>query len=110
MMTTPLNDQIIDEVSQIFGALGDVSRLKILRALLDAGEPLSQGAVMERTGLSQANTSKHLAFMVRVGLVGREPRGNLVYFMPVAPLAENVCTMVCGHVTARIHSAYQSLA
>ena len=48
--------------------------------------------------------------MVRVGLVGREPRGNLVYFMPVAPLAENVCTMVCGHVTARIHSAYQSLA
>jgi len=43
-------------------------------------------------------------------LVTREPRGNLVYFKPVTPLAENICTMVCGHVTARIQSAYQSLA
>jgi len=110
MLATRLSDQIIEEVSQIFGALGDVSRLKILRTLLDAGEPLSQGAVMERTGLSQANASKHLAFMVRVRLVTREPRGNLVYFKPVTPLAENICTMVCGHVTARIQSAYQSLA
>jgi len=110
MMTTHINDQIIEEVSQIFGALGDVSRLKILRTLLDAGEPLSQGAVAERTGLSQANTSKHLGNMVRVGLARREPRGNLVYFLPVTPLAENVCAMVCGHVTARIQNAYRSLA
>ena len=109
-MNTPhINDQIIDEVSQIFGALGDVSRLKILRTLLEAGEPVSQGTVAELTGLSQANASKHLSFMVRVGLVSREPRGNLVYFLPVTPLAEKVCTLVCGHVTERIHNAYRSL-
>ena len=86
MMTTHINDQIIEEVSQIFGALGDVSRLKILRTLLDAGEPLSQGAVAERTGLSQANTSKHLGNMVRVGLARREPRGNLVLLPAGHPL------------------------
>lgn len=110
MRTTHISDQIIYEVSEIFGALADVSRLKILRTLLDAGEPLSQGAVAELTGLSQANASKHLGSMVRVGLVGREPRGNLVYFLPVTPLAESVCAMVCGHVTARIQNAYRSLA
>ena len=110
MRTTHISDQIIDEVSQIFGALGDVSRLKILRTLLDAAEPLSQGAVTELTGLSQANASKHLGLMVRVGLVSREPRGNLVYFLPVNPLAEQVCAMVCGQVTARIQSAYRSLS
>ena len=108
-MTTHINDQIIEEVSQIFGALGDVSRLKILRALLDAGEPLSQGDLVERTSLSQVNASKHLGFMVRVGLVSRERRGNRVYFLPVNPLAGNVCAMVCGHVTSRIHDAYLSL-
>jgi DNA-binding transcriptional ArsR family regulator len=109
MTTAHINDQIIDEVSQIFGSLGDVSRLKILRALLESSEPLSQGAVAELTGLSQANVSKHLASLVRVGLVIREPNGNLVYFKPVTPIVENVCDLVCGHVTARIRNAYQSL-
>jgi len=108
-MSTRISDQIIEEVSRIFGALGDVSRLKILRTLLEADEPLSQGAVAERTGLSQANASKHLGHMVRVGLVIREPRGNLVYFLPVTPLAENVCGIVCEHVTARIQDAYRAL-
>lgn len=110
MPNTPINDQIINEVSQIFGSLGDVSRLKILRALLDAKEPLCQGSLVERTGLSQANTSKHLALLVRVGLVLREPQGNLVYFKPVTPVVETVCNLVCHHATARIKNAYRSLA
>jgi len=110
MANTPINDQIINEVSQIFGSLGDVSRLKILRALLDAKEPLCQGSLVERTGLSQANTSKHLALLVRVGLVLREPQGNLVYFKPVTPVVETVCNLVCHHATARIKNAYRSLA
>jgi len=110
MAATPINDQIISEVSQIFGSLGDVSRLKILRALLDAKEPLCQGSLVELTGLSQANASKHLALLVRVGLVIREPQGNLVFFKPVSPVVENVCELVCSHATTRIQNAYRSLA
>ena len=34
-MIQPLSDPMIHEVSSLFGALGDASRLKILRALLD---------------------------------------------------------------------------
>ena len=86
MSAIPINDQVLEEGSRIFGSLGDVSRLKLLRALLDAHEPLSQGALAERTGLSQANASKHLAFLGQVGLVTREPRGNLVFFLPVTLL------------------------
>src|SRR5664279_6484054 len=77
---------MIDEVSGLFSALGDASRLKILRSLLDSKEPLSQGAVAEAAGLSQANASKHLACLVRVGLVSRDPEGNAVYFTPIMPL------------------------
>ena len=109
MTTTHLNDQIIYDVSQIFDAMGDVSRLKILRVLLDAKEPLCQGNVAEATGLSQANTSKHLISLVRAGLVTREPHGNLVYFKPVIPIVEKVCDLVCSHVTTRIKKAYRSL-
>ena len=109
MLSTHISDQIIDEVSQIFGALGDVSRLKILRALLDAGEPLSQGAVTELTGLSQANASKHLTCLVRVGLVNREPDGNAVFFSPVLPLVSDICDLVCGHVSDRARQTYKAL-
>lgn len=109
MKTPNISDQIISDVSQIFGSLGDVSRLKILRALLEAKEPLSQGTLAELTGLSQANASKHLTLLVRVGLVTREPQGNLVFFKPITPIVEDVCGLVCSHVTARIKAAYRSL-
>jgi DNA-binding transcriptional ArsR family regulator len=110
MTTSHIGDQIISEVSQIFGSLGDVSRLKILRALLEAKGPLCQSTLVELTGLSQANASKHLALLVRAGLVTREQQGNLVFFEPIKPIVEHVCDLVCSHVTARIKDAYRSLA
>ena len=110
MSVIPINDQVLEEVGRIFGSLGDVSRLKLLRALLEAHEPLSQGALADLTGLSQANASKHLAFLVQVGLVTREPRGNLVLFLPVSPFVDSVCALVCSHVKDRIQKAYSSLS
>ncbi len=109
MTPNPLPEPILADVSGFFDALGDVSRLKILRALLDAGEPLCQGRVAEATGLSQANTSKHLASLVRVGLVHREPMGNLVFFKPLLPLSKTLCELVTHHVSARVRSSFQSL-
>ena len=109
MSRLPLSEPMIEEVSRLFLALGDPSRLKILRCLLAAGEPRSQGAIAEETGLSQANASKHLALLVRVGLATREPQGNTVYFEPVLPLVEEVCTLVCGHVSDRVKAAYRSI-
>lgn len=108
-MKTALNDAMIEEVSGLFAALGDGSRLKILRALQNARGPLSQGAVSEAAGLSQANASKHLALLVRVGLVVREPEGNTVYFRPVMPLVSDLCNLVCGHVSERAKTSYQAL-
>lgn len=107
MALGPMSDQMVDEVSQLFGALGDASRLRILRALLEAREPLSQGMVAERAGLSQANASKHLGYLVRVGLLDRSPEGNTVRFSVATPLVGQICDLVCGHVSDRIKAAYQ---
>lgn len=105
-----LNDTMIQEVTGLFAALGDASRLKILRALLDAKGAMNQGAVADATGLSQANTSKHLACLVRVGLVTREPDGTSVYFEPVNPLVKQLCDLVCDHSAARARRAFKDLA
>ncbi len=108
-MEHQLTAPMIDEVSALFSALGDVSRLKVLRALLDAREPLSQGAVAKKAGLNQANASKHLSCLVRSGLVRRDPEGNIAYFSLVQPLVSRLCDLVCGHVSARAKSSYQAL-
>ncbi len=108
-MKPVLSDAMIEEISELFAALGDGSRLKILRSLQNAKGPLSQGAVAEAAGLSQANASKHLALLVRVGLVLREPEGNTVYFRPVMPLVNDLCTIVCGHASERAKTSYQAL-
>jgi DNA-binding transcriptional ArsR family regulator len=109
MAHMPLSDPMIEDVSKLFLALGDPSRLKILRSLLMAPEPQSQMAVADKTDLSQANTSKHLAFLVRVGLVTREPQGNSVFFSPVLPLVQEVCDLVCNHVAERVKCAYRAI-
>ena len=109
MSRIPLSDPMIEEVSQLFLALGDPSRLKLLRTLLDARKPLSQGALAEATGLSQANASKHLSHLTRVGLVTREAQGNTALFQPVLPLVGEVCELVCDHVSGRVKAAYRAL-
>ena len=108
MSHATLTDPMIEEVSRLFLALGDPSRLRILRAMLTSKTALSQGAIAEATGLSQANASKHLAFLVRVGLAERQPQGNTVFFSPVRPLVEQVCDLVCGHVSERVKAAYRA--
>ena len=109
MSRTPLSDPMIEQVSQLFLTLGDASRLKILRTLQETQAPMSQGALAQAAGLSQANASKHLSQLARVGLVTREAEGNNVFYRPVSPLVENLCEMVCGHVAERIKSAYKAI-
>lgn len=108
-MSHQLTNPMIEEVSGLFSALGDTSRLKVLRALLDANAPISQGGVAAKAGLTQANASKHLSCLVRTGLVRRDPEGNTVYFSLVQPLVSNLCDLVCGHVSARAKSSYKAL-
>ncbi len=108
-MQHPLTDGMITEITGLFAALGDGSRLRLLRALLDAEAPLSQGAAADASGLSQANASKHLACLVRVGLVSRHQQGNTVFFAPVLPLVADLCGLVCDHAADRARTTLQSL-
>ena len=64
--------------AKLFRSLGDESRLQVLEALRDG--PVSAGEVVRQTGLSQPNTSMHLACLAECGLVTWERRGKFVYY------------------------------
>lgn len=69
-----------------FHALADHSRLAILGEL-ELGERRVSDLV-ERSGLTQSNVSKHLACLWECGLVERERRGREIHYRLVAGIAE----------------------
>lgn len=64
--------------AKLFRGLADPSRLSILEALRDGAR--SVGELVQATGLSQSNTSNHLACLLDCGLVGREQQGRRVIY------------------------------
>lgn len=55
-----------------FAALGEPNRLRIVELLRDG--PLSVGEIVDRIGLRQPQTSKHLRVLDRSGIVAFEAR------------------------------------
>lgn len=73
-------DPSLELQRKLFHGLSDLSRLAILRAL-ERERRVSE--VVELTGLSQPNVSKHLACLWGCGLVSREKRGREVYYSAI---------------------------
>jgi DNA-binding transcriptional ArsR family regulator len=65
-------------LAQIYKALGDEQRLRILHMLHEREMYVQE--IVERTGLHQSAVSRHLTFMHAVGLVVARREGNLKFF------------------------------
>ena len=74
-----------EQVAEVFAAMGDPVRLRLLRFLLDNEHCVTQ--CVDETGLAQSGVSKHLARLVRVGLVTRRPDGRRTYHRVSDPAA-----------------------
>lgn len=89
----PMSDEMLELIAQRFRLLSDPMRLKILHQL-QAGEK-SVTELVENTGASQPNVSKHLSTLRTHGLVKRRQEGNMAYFSIAAPFVFDVCNIVC---------------
>ena len=64
--------------AKLFRGFSDMSRLSILEALRDG--PLTVGALVEQTGLSQSNVSNHLRCLSDCDLVVSTPQGRYTLY------------------------------
>ncbi|MBI4445689.1 MAG: winged helix-turn-helix transcriptional regulator [Acidobacteria bacterium] len=64
--------------SKFFRALGDLSRLKMLDALLDGEKNV--GELVEVVGSSQGRVSNHLACLKQCGFVDARRDGKYIYY------------------------------
>ena len=66
--------------SELFRALGDPARVRIVNLIATAGEAVCACEFNDRLGLSQPTVSHHLKKLTDVGLLAREQRGKWAYF------------------------------
>jgi DNA-binding transcriptional ArsR family regulator len=76
--------------ARLLHGLSDESRLVILAELRGGERRVSE--LVERTGLSQPNVSKHLACLWGCRLVARERRGREVFYRSIEGLDELLAT------------------
>jgi ArsR family transcriptional regulator len=96
----PLTDGALSLVAGRFRALGDPSRLRILRQLM--GGERSVQELLEDTGLTQTNLSRHLGVLRREAIVERRAEGNRALYRICDPTMVEVCDLVCGSLADRL--------
>jgi ArsR family transcriptional regulator len=94
-----MNDAALEMVASRFRLLGDPSRLRLLNILMHGEQTVQE--LVDASGLSQTNVSRHLALMRRDGVVGRSRDGNFAVYRVADPTIEKLCTLVCGGLSRR---------
>ncbi len=91
-----MTEELFEQVAERFRVLGEPARLRILDTLR-AGEA-SVGELVGRTGLNQANLSKHLQILHAMGFVVRRKEGLFVYYGLADEDVFLLCDVMCGRI------------
>jgi ArsR family transcriptional regulator len=102
-----MTPEALDLVAERFRVLGEPMRLRLLDALRTGERSVSE--LVERTGASQANVSKHLALLHGTGLVSRRREGTTVYYTLADPSIFQLCDLVCGRLGAALEKKRKAL-
>jgi ArsR family transcriptional regulator, arsenate/arsenite/antimonite-responsive transcriptional repressor len=75
-----LSDEEAEATAELFTALADPARVRIVNLVATADEPVCACNLNGPVGLAQPTVSHHLKKLVDVGLLEREQRGKWAYF------------------------------
>ncbi len=93
-------EDVFAAVAQHFSLLAEPMRLKILHAI--CADERTVGEIVEATGATQTNVSRHLGLMHRAGVVTRRRDGSAVYYRVDSPEFVEMCRNVCVQIASRI--------
>ncbi len=75
-----LSDREAEATAELFKALGDPARVRLVNLLATSGGAVCMCDLIEPVGLSQPTVSHHMKKLVDAGLVKREQRGKWAFF------------------------------
>lgn len=101
-----MTEEALHLVARRFRILGEPMRLRLLHALESGERTVTE--LIEATGSTQANVSKHLSLLAEAGLVDRRREALHVYYYISDPMIFKLCDLMCSslrehHLNAAEH-------
>jgi ArsR family transcriptional regulator len=94
MKAHPLSDEALELVSRRFAVLAEPMRLRLLQALATGEKNVH--TLVDLTGSTQANISRHLQTLTDAHLLKRRKAGLQVFYAIADPSIFKLCELVCG--------------
>ena len=91
-----VSPDLLAGVAGRFKALAEPARLLLLQCL--RGGEATVTDLVERTGLTQANVSKHLHLLFTLGFVARRKEGLFAYYRLADKDVFRLCDIMCGRL------------
>ena len=98
----PASDQLLERIADRLKAMADPMRLRILHVLQGGERCVSD--ILGQVGGSQANVSKHLSVLRRVGLVECRREGVNIYYRIEDPAVFAICESVCDSLERQVNA------
>lgn len=102
MSDAEMNSELVELVAERFKALGEPARLRILQSLRSGEKAVTE--LMRDTGLSQANTSRHLQLLYTLGFVARRKEGAYVLYRLADDSVLRLCDLMCGRLEQQLQA------
>lgn len=102
-----LSPTALSLMADFFKVLSEVSRLQIVCTLRAGGKNVTE--IVNKTGLGQANVSKHLKVLNKAGIVSRKQQGVSVYYQISNPFIFELCELVCESLAVQFQQQAQHL-
>ena len=90
---TPL---ALELIAARFRALSEPMRLRLLNTLM--GGEQTVGQLVEATGSSQANVSKHLSVLREAGMIAMRKEGLSTVCLIADPIVNELCELMCSRL------------
>jgi ArsR family transcriptional regulator len=88
--------------------LAEPMRLRLIQALFDGERAVN--ALVEETGGTQANVSRHLQTLTQAHILARRKEGAQVFYSIADPSIFKLCELVCGSLEKQLAKQADSFA
>ncbi len=103
----PLSDDALELVARRFAVLAEPMRLRLIQALFGGEKHVN--ALVDETGGTQANISRHLQTLMQANILSRRKEGLQVFYAIADPSIYKLCELVCGSLEKQLAKQAESL-
>lgn len=100
-----MSDEALEMIAGRFRLLAEPMRLRLLQAL--QGGERTVGDLVEVTGATQANVSKHLGMLYDAGIVARRKEGLNSYYRISDSSIFDLCDLVCTSLGEKLAAQHE---